>query len=276
LYSGSAPIGAPANGKVEDMLGYIAARIFDFVLFAFVAPFHKTLSWGDRLLTLDKSAEFKNDPQFKRSVEQCRSSTGANQYSSPDGIAWRLNTLIWAGQCALKVPGDFVECGVFQGDMSWVVSEMVDLSGAGKTFYLYDTFEGFSPKYSSAKDFPDVPNLYDFNDRAFKVPQLYEFVRDRFAAKSYVKVVRGVVPDVLHELSPSSIAFLHIDMNSPDAETGALDVLFDRVSNGGIVIFDDYGWSVHRKQKQAADRFMAARGQGILELPTGQGLMIKR
>lgn len=258
------------------MLGYIAARIFDLVLLIFVAPFHKTLSWGDRLLTLDKSAEFKDDPRFKRSVEQCRSSTGANQYFSPDGIAWRLNTLIWAGQCALKVPGDFVECGVFQGDMSWVVSEMVDLPGAGKTFYLYDTFEGFSPKYSSARDFPDAPDLYDFNDCAFKVPQLYEFVRDRYAAKSYVKVIKGVVPDVLHELSPSSIAFLHIDMNSPDAETGALDVLFDRVSNGGIVIFDDYGWSVHRKQKHAADRFMAARGQEILELPTGQGLMIKR
>jgi O-methyltransferase len=254
----------------------VAARIFEQILRDLVAPYHGALSWGDRLLTLDKSAEFKADPQFKRAVEQCKSSTGANQYSSPDGIAWRLNTLIWAGRCALKVAGDFVECGVYQGDMSWVVSELIDLPRAGKTFYLYDTFEGFSPKYSSPADFPDAPQLLDISNHTYKVPQLYEFVRDRFAAKPYVKVIKGVVPDILHELSPSEIAFLHIDMNSPDAETGALEVLFDRVSSGGPVIFDDYGWAVFRKQKIAADRFMAARGYDILELPTGQGLMIKR
>jgi O-methyltransferase len=260
------------HGKAE----LAAAPIFDLVLRDLVAPHHKTVSWGDRLLTLDKSAAFKDDLRFKRAVGQSKSSTGANQYSSPDGLAWRLNTLIWAGQCALKVPGDFVECGVYKGDMSWVVSEMVDLPRTGKSFYLYDTFDGFSPKYSSDADFPDAPQLYDLSDRSYKIPQLYEFVRNRFATKAYVKVIKGVVPDILHALSPTRIAFLHIDMNSPNAETGALDVLFDRISSGGFVIFDDYGWTVFRKQKHAADQFMAAHGYDILELPTGQGLMIKR
>jgi hypothetical protein len=153
---------------------------------------------------------------------------------------------------------------------------MVDLPRTGKSFYLYDTFDGFSPKYSSDADFPDAPQLYDLSDRSYKIPQLYEFVRNRFATKAYVKVIKGVVPDILHALSPTRIAFLHIDMNSPNAETGALDVLFDRISSGGFVIFDDYGWTVFRKQKHAADQFMAAHGYDILELPTGQGLMIKR
>ena len=65
-------------------------------------------------------------------------------------------------------------------------------------------------------------------------------------------------------------------MNSPRAETGALEVLFDRIVPGATVIFDDYGWKIFHRQKEAADAFMAARGQVILELPTGQGLMIKR
>jgi len=105
---------------------------------------------------------------------------------------------------------------------------------------------------------------------------LYEDVRRRFSKKPYVKVIRGVVPDILHTIAPSTIAYLHIDMNSPAPEIGALDVLFDRVLPGGAIILDDYGWILHRRQKEAADRFMSANGYDVLELPTGQGLLIKR
>jgi O-methyltransferase len=252
-----------------------AARIFDQLLRDLVVPHHKTVSWGDRLLTLDKTAGFTDDPRYKRAVEDGQSSTGANQYSSPDGLAWRLNTLIWAARRALGIPGDFVECGVYYGDMSWVVTEVLDLPGAGKRFYLYDTFDGFSAKYSSEADFPDTPQLFNINNRAYKIAQLYETVRDRFRVKPYVHVIKGVVPDVLRDVAPATVAYLHIDMNSPNAEIGALNVLFERLSPGGIVIFDDYGWTVFRKQKLAADRFMGAHGYDILELPTGQGMVIK-
>jgi hypothetical protein len=81
---------------------------------------------------------------------------------------------------------------------------------------------------------------------------------------------------VLTDVCPAEIAFLHLDMNSPAAEVGALDMLFGRVARGGIIVFDDYGWSLCRKQKHAADRFMAAHHTTIMELPTGQGLAVKR
>ena len=83
------------------------------------------------------------------------------------------------------------------------------------------------------------------------------------------------MPDILEEVSPSQISFLHIDLNSAEPERLALDHLFPRVSPGGVIVFDDYGWSLHRKQKVSADRFMNHRGHSILELPTGQGLVIR-
>jgi O-methyltransferase len=267
-----------ALGILRDHAGdeHVAARIFDAVLREAVAPQHRSLFWGDRLLTLDKSAAFRSDPRFAAAMQGVSSDTGATQYASPDGISWRLNTLAWAARTALDTPGDFVECGVYKGDMSWVVTELVDLAEAQRTFYLYDTFEGFSLQYSSEDDFPLAPQFFHIADRGYSAPQLYESVRGRFSGKPYVKVIKGVVPDILREISPDKIAFMHIDMNSSAPEIGALELLFERVSPGGVVIFDDYGWLLHRKQKDAADRFMSDHGHEILELPTGQGLLIKR
>jgi O-methyltransferase len=253
-----------------------AAKVFDRVLREIVQRHHQTVFWGDRMLTLDKSAEFREDPVFRAALAQAGSSTGENQYESPDGIAWRYNVLIWAARTCLALPGDFVECGVYRGDMTWMVTQNVDIRNSGKIFYLYDTFSGFAPQYSSEADFPDAPHLYQFIDNVYRASDIEDQVRRRFRGLHYVVVTKGIVPDVLTEGVPARIAFLHLDMNSPRAEVGALEALYDRLSTGGIVVFDDYGWKTFRMQKAAADEFMASRGQIILELPTGQGLMIKR
>ena len=74
---------------------------------------------------------------------------------------------------------------------------------------------------------------------------------------------------------PKKIAFLHIDMNSAQAEMLALEHLFDKVTPGGVIVFDDFGWSCNVNQMTAELAFMNERGQHILELPTGQGVVIK-
>jgi O-methyltransferase len=254
----------------------LAAVAFDRVLRDVVRRYHHSVSWGDRLLTLDKSAAFRDEPAFVAALEKADSGTGANLYESPDGISWRYNTLIWAARVCLELPGDFVECGVFRGDMSWMITQSVDLRGSGKKFFLYDTFTGFDSRYSTAEDFPESPGLFAFLQSQYGDPDIEHHVRRRFCDAPYVIVVKGVVPDILHRISPDRIAFMHLDMNSARAELGALEVLFDRVVVGGIIIFDDYGWKEHHRQKEAADAFMGARGLAILELPTGQGMAIRR
>jgi hypothetical protein len=43
----------------------VAGRIFDSVLNEIVKRHHRTVFWGDRLLTIDKSAGFRNKPGFQ-------------------------------------------------------------------------------------------------------------------------------------------------------------------------------------------------------------------
>lgn len=89
-------------------------------------------------------------------------------------------------------------------------------------------------------------------------------------------MIKGAVPGSLEGNSPDRIAYLHIDMNQAPAEVAALNVLFDRVVPGGIVILDDYKWLAYRQQKLAEDEWFDQRGYRVMPLPTGQGLVFKR
>jgi O-methyltransferase len=237
---------------------------------------HRKVFWGDRLISLDKASGFYDDPEFRSACEEIRGSHEYDQYSGPDGIAWRLHTLVWAARCAIQVPGDFVECGVFKGDMSWVVARCARFGELSRTFYLYDTFEGFSPKYSSPNDFPLNPSFFELAQKVYQSGNHFEYASKRFAGFPNVRIIKGVLPDVLDECSPRQIAYLHIDTNSPVVEVEILNRLFERVVSGGVVVLDDYGWCECFKQRHAEDEFMARQGYSILELPTGQGLVVKR
>jgi hypothetical protein len=236
---------------------------------------HQTVSWGDRLLTLDKVCGFLENEKFGLALDEIRESHKYDQYNGPDTIAWRLNTLVWAAQCALRTGGSFVECGVFKGDMSWVVAQAIGPERIPK-FFLFDSFEGFSPQCSDPSDFPDNPNFFDFANSVYRQEGLYQRVCDRFSCFPQFKVIKGFLPDALHYECVEKIGYLHIDLNSPRAEVAVLDRLFDRVVPGGVVVFDDYGWKLFRIQKKLEDSFMRARSYDILELPTGQGLVVKR
>jgi O-methyltransferase len=242
---------------------------------AALARDHASVSWGDRLLTLDKSAGFKDEPGFARAFAEIRGSHQYDQYDGPDSIAWRLNTLIWAGRCALRTGGDFVECGTFKGDMAWVVLQTIGADLIPR-FWLFDSFDGFSPDLSSPDDFPENRGFFDFANGFYRQPGLYESVRDRFAPFANVNLVKGFLPEALDIAMPGQIGFLHVDLNSPRAELAVLARLFDQVVPGGVIVFDDYGWKLFHAQKELEDDFMLMRGYQILELPTGQGLVVKR
>ena len=159
--------------------------------------------------------------------------------------------------------------------MAWVILSVLGYDAIPENYYLYDSFEGFSDKYSSPADYPLSAGFLDFANKHYRVTGIYESVVNRFKPFPKVKVIKGFLPEALDQACPERISFLHVDLNSPAAEVAVLERLFDRVSPGGAIVFDDYGWKLFKKQKIAEDEFMRARGYAILGLPTGQGLVIK-
>lgn len=211
---------------------------------------------ADNLITYGHTRGFLTEPRFVAAV------TAARPERAESAVVWRTHTLCWAAESALALPGDFVECGTYQGYSAEVLMHFTQ-GLPGRRAWLYDLFDP-SGEAGEGHRMPAHS------------PELAAQARARFRRWGNVTVTQGKVPQILAEVAPERIAFLHIDMNNAEAEHGALEILFDRVSPGGLIVLDDYGWTIHRAQKDSADEFMHARGLSVLELPTGQGLVVKR
>ena len=186
-------------------------------------------------------------------------------------IRWRVYVVCWAASYASKLDGDFVECGVNRGGFARAIIDYVAFERSNKQFYLIDTFSGLVPDYVSEeetkKGIPDAYSHYSDNSA--------EIVRETFARFQNVKIVQGVVPDVLSSLSIGRVAFLSIDMNCAMPEISAAEYFWPRMCPGGVMILDDYGFPLHSEQQRAFDRFARERDVEVLALPTGQGLIFK-
>jgi O-methyltransferase len=210
---------------------------------------------GDNLFVFSRNLSFLDDERFMAAV--------ARHAEQPieRTIIWRTAVLVWAARNGLRREGDFVECGCYRGTSARIVADTLDIGATGRGYWLYDLFE-FPEGGMHAR----LPQLG---------PDLYETTKARFADLPGVRVLKGSVPEVLEGQSPDRIAFLHIDMNNAPAEIGALEALFDRVSPGGVIVLDDYGYHGYREQRDAERAWFAARGYDVIELPTSQGLIIK-
>lgn len=218
---------------------------------------------NDMLITLARNLSFRRDEKFLSSFYD--SVTNEQEKS----LIWRLHTLAWAAKNALNVEGDFVECGVFKGFCSEVILKYLDFQNLSRTAYLYDTFEGLPEKTSTEQE------RLDWDYSKYDAEAIYTEVRGKFSKYKNVNIVRGIVPDSFEAAAPEKIAFLHIDMNSEKAEMLALEHLFDKVTPGGFIVFDDFGWVCNINQMSAELAFMNERGHHVLELPTGQGVVLK-
>ena len=210
--------------------------------------------FADNLFTCGKTLGFLKDDSFRVIIDR----NAENAFEQ--AIIWRIHILCWAARTCLGLAGDFVEIGCRTGYFARCIAEFTDFANTGKEFYLYDVFDHPSQAEGTPGHDPDP----------------FDVVKDRFADHPNVKVTKGLIPDILETEAPEEIAFMHINMDSITAGIGALERLFDRMPPRGIVILNDYGHGALAIQKEVKDVFMAMRGHAILELPTGQGLVVKR
>jgi len=218
----------------------------------------------DGLFTVHNQG-FRRDPRFREAYAR-----GAGE-----GLEWRVHVALWAASTALRVSGDFVECGVNAGVVSSAVMNYLNFSTVPRKYYLIDTFSG-----PVLEQFSDDETRDGMSARARRLLDAGAYVTDvdrvraNFAEWPNAVVIQGAVPEALARVPAESIAFLHIDMNCAMPERAALEMLWPRIPRGGIVLLDDYAYWGHGHQKDAIDDAARHLGVEVLSLPTGQGLIV--
>ncbi len=153
-----------------------------------------------------------------------------------------------------KIPGDFVECGVWKGGSCMLIAMTLNLFGdTDRKIYLYDTYEGM-PK-------PTEEDVISWNGRSVleKWEEDKSGVKDNFgswavgleAVKANVSnsnypednfiFIPGDVAETLKEVKPDNIALLRLDTDWYASTVIELETLYPLLVEKGVIIIDDYG-----------------------------------
>ena len=222
------------------------------------------LTYNQDGLASKHNCDFIRDDRFSKAYAAGKD-TGSWGTSE---VHWRAYVACWAAQRGMALEGDFVECGVNKGGLASTVLHYTGLDKTTRKFYLLDTYNGLVERYLTEEE-----KRRDVYAQGYE--ECYEAVKRTFSGYQNVVIVKGAVPETLHEVTASKIAFLSIDMNCVEPEIAAAEHFWERLSSGAVIVLDDYGWSGHILQKEAFDRFAEERGVQVLSLPTGQGLIFK-
>jgi hypothetical protein len=178
----------------------------------------------------------------------------------------RLAALIEAVRYCVRrdVPGAFAECGVWRGgSVLAMILTLQQLGREDRDIHLYDTFEGMTEPTQRDVSPIDPPALETWRQAQERRERPWgdlfppdavgeEAVREVLISTGYppgrLRFVRGPVEDTLPEHAPEHVALLRLDTDWYESTRHELDHLYPRLSDGGVLIVDDYGhWEGARR-----------------------------
>ena len=178
----------------------------------------------------------------------------------------RFYTLFTLASQALSLPGDIWECGVYKGGTAILFAELIASKAcAEKKLHLFDTFQGM-PETDPEKD---LHRLGDFADTSLSA------VMERVGRPDTVRYHPGFIPETFAGLETAQIAFAHIDVDIYQSILDCCQFILPRLTLGGFMVFDDYGFPSCPGARAAVDEFFKDRPEKPLVLSTGQAIIFK-
>lgn len=165
-----------------------------------------------------------------------------------------------------NVPGDIVECGVWNGgSMLLAALALIHFGDTSRKIYLYDTFEGMpEPDPEMDKSWDGQSAHEEWRESVAvkgrwgyggSVEMVYEVMRSSGYPLENIIFVKGMVETTIPSVAPKHIALLRLDTDLYQSTYHELVHLYPRLSRGGVLILDDYGY--FQGAKVATDQYFA-------------------
>jgi hypothetical protein len=178
------------------------------------------------------------------------------------------------------IPGDVVECGVWRGgSMQAAARTLLSVGDTSRDLYLFDTFEGMPPPGERDIRRSDERSAEELMAEEARERSLVwavatlEDVQDGFAQIPYpserIHFVKGRVEDTIPSQAPERISILRLDTDWYDSTRHELEHLYPRLSPGGVLLLDDYGY--WEGAREAVDEFLEETGERLLLVRMASG-----
>jgi O-methyltransferase len=166
------------------------------------------------------------------------------------------------------VAGDTAECGVRYGKSSFFVLHA--LRDSTRPHHLCDSFEGLSQPTDADAETGARRDAW----RAGDLRADEQIARDQLLAFPQCVFHRGWIPDCFSGLEARRFAMVHVDVDLYEPTRAAFEFFYPRLSAGGVMVCDDYGFTSCPGARKAVDEFFADKPDKPIELPSGQALIV--
>ena len=174
------------------------------------------------------------------------------------------------------IPGDIVECGVFKGTGLYTFLKLKGLYNPNSSkkvvgFDFFDTNQLIS-SISNKTDKEAMDVLFKernfTHETSFKEYLSTKLIQDGFLNTDF-ELVNGDLSITSKEYSENNpgfkISLMYMDVDLEEPTYNALNNLWDNVTKGGIIVFDEYGYNKWSESK-GVDRFIEEKNIEIKSL----------
>ena len=200
---------------------------------------------------------FLYDDDFIRYYE---SFEGTENYHSFD----RKYTLDQLMKLAVSLEGDTAECGAYKGASSFLICRRIE--GLQKIHHIFDSFEGISTPLREDGNYWEKGNLACSES----------VIQENLKEYDFVVYHKGWIPAKFQEVADMRFCFVHLDVDLYQPTLDSLKFFYEKVTQDGIILCDDYGFITCPGAKKAMDLFFSDKPEEIVSLSTGQGFVMRK
>ena len=174
------------------------------------------------------------------------------------------------------IPGDIVECGVFKGTGLYTFLKLKNVfnSNSSKKVIGFDFFntDGLISSINNKEDKDAMDVLFKernfSHNQSFKENFKLELIKNGFSESEF-ELIEGDVSETTKMFSQNnpgfkiSLLYMDLDLEIPTYDT--LVNLWDNVTKGGLIIFDEYGYHKWSESK-GVDKFIEEKNLEIKSL----------
>jgi len=146
-----------------------------------------------------------------------------------------------------NVPGDLAECGVYKGATACFMAKAILDYEMNCKLHLFDSFLGLSDPLDKDGDF------WVKGDMFASLEEVKKNLRDF----SLINFFPGWIPSCFDSVKQKQYRFIHLDVDLHDPTMDSLRFFYPRLTSGGIILCDDYGFKTCAGARAAMDDFFA-------------------